>query len=101
MEHWQMARDIHGNGDIFETIRKIRQGGEDIIPYWRIAQNNLNACTKAWRNCTCNEEQRPDSVGADADITIFDPERILDQATYEEPAKYSIGINYVWLMELL
>jgi len=35
------------------------------------------------------------SVGADADITIFDPERILDQATYEEPAKYSIGINYV------
>jgi len=33
--------------------------------------------------------------GADADITIFDPGQILDQATYEEPAKYSKGINYV------
>ena len=35
------------------------------------------------------------SVGADADITIFDPDQIIDRATYEEPAKYSKGINYV------
>ena len=34
-------------------------------------------------------------AGADADITIFDPEQIIDQATYEEPAKYSTGIEYV------
>jgi N-acyl-D-aspartate/D-glutamate deacylase len=34
-------------------------------------------------------------VGADADITIFDPGEIIDQATYEEPAKYSKGIQYV------
>jgi dihydroorotase len=34
-------------------------------------------------------------IGADADITIFDPEQIIDQATYEEPARYSKGINYV------
>jgi N-acyl-D-aspartate/D-glutamate deacylase len=34
-------------------------------------------------------------VGADADITIFDPEQIIDQATYEEPARYSKGIQYV------
>jgi N-acyl-D-aspartate/D-glutamate deacylase len=34
-------------------------------------------------------------VGADADLTIFDPERVIDRATYEEPAKYSEGINYV------
>jgi N-acyl-D-aspartate/D-glutamate deacylase len=33
--------------------------------------------------------------GADADITIFDPEEIIDQATYDEPAKYSKGISYV------
>ena len=33
--------------------------------------------------------------GADADITIFDPDGIIDQATYEEPAKYSKGIEYV------
>ncbi|MFZ0281218.1 MAG: amidohydrolase family protein [Bacteroidales bacterium] len=34
-------------------------------------------------------------VGADADITIFDPGQIIDQATYKEPAKYSRGIEYV------
>ncbi|OFY62104.1 MAG: D-glutamate deacylase [Bacteroidetes bacterium RBG_13_43_22] len=34
-------------------------------------------------------------VGADADITIFDPDQIIDQATYEEPARYSKGIQYV------
>ena len=34
-------------------------------------------------------------AGADADITIFDPEQIVDQATYEEPARYSKGINFV------
>jgi len=34
-------------------------------------------------------------VGADADLTIFDPERVIDKATYEAPANYSEGIKYV------
>jgi dihydroorotase len=34
-------------------------------------------------------------VGADADVTIFDPTQVSDTATYEEPAKYSVGIKYV------
>jgi dihydroorotase len=34
-------------------------------------------------------------VDADADLTVFDPERVIDTATYEEPAKYSEGIKYV------
>ncbi len=34
-------------------------------------------------------------VGADADITVFDPERVIDRATYENPAHYSEGIPYV------
>jgi N-acyl-D-aspartate/D-glutamate deacylase len=34
-------------------------------------------------------------LGADADITIFDAGRILDQATFEEPGKYSVGVQYV------
>jgi N-acyl-D-aspartate/D-glutamate deacylase len=34
-------------------------------------------------------------VGADADITVFDPNRIIDKATYEEPMQYSDGIQFV------
>ncbi|HVS63541.1 MAG TPA: amidohydrolase family protein [Thermoanaerobaculia bacterium] len=34
-------------------------------------------------------------AGADADLTLFDPERILDRATYESPAKPSAGVVHV------
>ncbi len=34
-------------------------------------------------------------VGADADITVFDPNRVIDKATYEEPLQYSEGIQFV------
>jgi N-acyl-D-aspartate/D-glutamate deacylase len=34
-------------------------------------------------------------VGADADLTIFDPATIIDKATFQEPAKYAEGIKFV------
>ena len=34
-------------------------------------------------------------VGADADITVFDPERIADTATFEKGLSFSAGIDYV------
>lgn len=33
--------------------------------------------------------------GADADVTVFDPERVSDKATFEEPLQYSEGIAFV------
>jgi N-acyl-D-aspartate/D-glutamate deacylase len=35
------------------------------------------------------------SVGADADITIFDADRVLDRATYREPSLAPVGIEHV------
>jgi N-acyl-D-aspartate/D-glutamate deacylase len=34
-------------------------------------------------------------IGADADLTIFDPQAIIDKSTFQEPARYSEGIRFV------
>ncbi|HET9709536.1 MAG TPA: amidohydrolase family protein, partial [Gemmatimonadales bacterium] len=35
------------------------------------------------------------AVGADADITIFDPATVIDRSTYREPALAPAGIRHV------
>ena len=34
-------------------------------------------------------------VGADADITIFNPDTVIDKATFEDPLQFSAGVSYV------
>jgi N-acyl-D-aspartate/D-glutamate deacylase len=36
-------------------------------------------------------------VGANADITVFDANRVIDKATFEEPLQYSEGIQFVFV----
>lgn len=36
-------------------------------------------------------------IGADADLIVFDPERVIDRATFEDPARYSEGIRHVFV----
>jgi N-acyl-D-amino-acid deacylase len=36
-------------------------------------------------------------VGARADLVAFDPARVLDVATFEDPHRYPVGIPHVWV----
>ena len=36
-------------------------------------------------------------IGADADLVIFDAEKIADKATYTEPALPPVGIEFVFV----
>ena len=40
-------------------------------------------------------------VGSDADLVVFDPERVIDRATYDAPDQYSSGIEHVLVAGIL
>ncbi|MDC0598673.1 amidohydrolase family protein [Gammaproteobacteria bacterium] len=72
-----------------------------------VREQNILTLNEALRKMTLMPAQRLESivplaakkgriqVGMDADITIFNPKTILDQATFEEGLKYSIGVEFV------
>jgi dihydroorotase len=34
-------------------------------------------------------------IGADADLVLFDPQRVIDKSTYDKPAQYAEGVKFV------
>ena len=40
-------------------------------------------------------------VGYAADVLIFDPDTVQDRATFENPAQYSTGMDYVFVNGVL
>lgn len=36
-------------------------------------------------------------IGADADVTVFDPETIIDRSTLADPARESVGVEFVFV----
>jgi dihydroorotase-like cyclic amidohydrolase len=43
----------------------------------------------------CPWDKRRLQVGADADITVFDPDTVIDTATFASGPRYSMGIQHV------
>jgi dihydroorotase len=74
----RLARD-EGHVTLMEALRKMT-----IMPAQRIE-------TAA----TSMRQRGRLAVGAHADITIFDPNTIVDRATYLKPDQYSEGVHYV------
>jgi N-acyl-D-aspartate/D-glutamate deacylase len=76
-----LGRYVRERGDLklIEAISKMT-----IMPAKRL-ENRASAFKKKGRL----------QVGSDADITVFDPETILDLSTYTEPVKAPVGVEYV------
>jgi N-acyl-D-aspartate/D-glutamate deacylase len=72
-----------------------------------VREQKLISLTEALRRMTLMPAQRLEAsvpamrnkgrikAGADADLVAFDPNRIIDKATFENPAQYSDGIQHV------
>src|SRR6266699_3112058 len=89
-------------------LRYRKQGGMVIVPA-NTPENVHAAVVSPLKKMTLMPAQRLEQrapmfknkgrirVGADADITVFDPNRVIDKATYEKPLQYSEGIQFVFV----
>mgnify|MGYP001479141922 FL=1 len=68
-----------GELDLMEAISKMT-----IMPARRLERRAPKFANKGRLN-----------VGADADITVFDPNVVIDRSTYTDPTLPPLGINYV------
>jgi N-acyl-D-aspartate/D-glutamate deacylase len=86
--------------------RKFIRGDKRVLGHYVRDERTLDLMT-ALRKMTLMPAQRLEKrapgfkdkgrirIGADADITMFDPGRVTDKATFDEPLQYSEGIPFV------
>ncbi len=89
------------------TVLELEVGVADVDGWYREREGKALDLMTALKKMTLMPAQRLEMrapmfkykgrirVGADADITVFDANRVIDKATYEKPGQYSEGIQFV------
>lgn len=62
-----------------------------------VAKATIMTARRFEKRCRAFTKKGRVKVGADADLVIFDPAKILDKATFAQPAAASVGIQWVLL----
>lgn len=99
------ANELSLDGPLFEPGTHPRSFGAfpRFLGHY-VRDEHLMSMSEAIRKITSLPAQREHltgrgliKVGFYADITVFDPTRIIDRATYKDPAQISEGIDYVYV----
>jgi len=90
---FRAPKSTHGPGDVFASARALRARGEGAGPDDRAKEDDADARTAAGEARPMFKDKGRIRVGADADITVFDADRIIDKATYKNRCGIRRGFN--------
>ena len=82
-------------GDLQEAMRDHNRAVRMAPEVGSVYINRSNTLVRLQRFAPAMRQKGRLQEGADADIVVFDPDTILDQATYSLPARRSAGIEHV------
>ena len=74
----------------------VRELGVISLPF-AIEKMSLKAARRMEKRCSAFRRKGRIQEGCDADVVVFDPAKVLDQATYDKPGTPSIGFQSVFV----